>query len=510
MPKTRTKKAALNIVTSTILEVLTMLSGLILPKYILQYFGSTYNGITSSATQFLSLISILTLGVTASTRVALYKTLAAKDIEATSSIIRATERYMRKVALILGVYILIIAIVYPLVVHTNFSYWDVALLILAVGLSSFAEYFFGITYYTFLLADQSVYISNLFSAVAVIINTILSVVLIVSGYSIQVVKLVSAVVFVLRPLLQNIYVTKKYRLMKDCKPDMSALVMRGDAMMHALANIVHDNTDIVVLTIFCDIKIVSVYTVYNLVMSALKKIQTIFTKGTEPIFGSMWAKGENDKIEKNLSVFEFLVNSYNATIFGTAMVMILPFISIYVPRNVTDINYLMPTYAFVISLASATQGMRVPYMALVQGIGHYKQTKKAAIIEATINMVLSLVLVNFIGIVGVAIGTLAANLYRSFQYAFYINQNVVYRGKRVCLIKFATTMLCMALIVIPSNLIVKNMVINSWLVWIMVSGCVMLYALLVVLLVSFIFYKDDLKYAIRIVGAMISRKTRKA
>ena len=136
MAKTRTKKASLNIMTSALLEVLTMLSGLILPQYILRYFGSAYNGIASSAAQFLSMISVLTLGVTASTRVALYKTLSQNDIAGTSAIVRATERYMRKVALILVVYIIALAFVYPLIVHTGFSYLDVSLLILIVSLPS--------------------------------------------------------------------------------------------------------------------------------------------------------------------------------------------------------------------------------------------------------------------------------------------------------------------------------------------------------------------------------------
>ena len=505
MAKSRTKKASLNILSSTLLEVLTMLSGLILPRYILQYFGSSYNGITTSATQFLSMISFFTLGVTASTRVALYKTLSQKDIAATSAIVRATERYMRKVALGLGIYIFALAFLYPLIVHTGFPYFDVALLILIVGISSFAEYYFGVTYRTFLLADQSVYISNLFYCVSVFLNLIISIILIKSGFGIHVVKLGSAVVYLLRPLLQNIYVTKKYKLQKNCAPDMSALKQRGDAMMHALANIVHDHTDIVVLTLFAGVKIVSVYTVYNMVMASLKKIQSIFTTGTEPIFGSMWANGEKEKIGKNLSVFEFLINSFNAVAFGTAMVMILPFIALYVPHNVKDINYILPEYAIIISLAFATQAMRIPYLALVQGAGHYKETKNAAIMEAVINIVISVVLVNIIGIVGVAVGTLVANIYRSTVYALYIEKAMLHRGKHVFFLKFLWTFICMGIVTVPARLLVQDLVINNWVTWLLISLCVGIYSLVVVALFGFICYRDDLRYAVSIAKRMIKK-----
>ena len=506
MEKSRTKKASLNIMTSTLLEVLTMLSGIILPRYILRYFGSSYNGITSSASQFLSMISVLTLGVTASTRVALYKTLVKHDTSGTSAIVRATERYMRKVALALAAYIVVLALVYPLVVHTGFPYLDVALLILIVGINVFGELYFGVTYRTFLMADQSIYISNLFSSISIILNLIISIVLIKAGLSIHVVKLGGAMVYFLRPLLQNIYVTKKYKLDKHCEPDMSAINRRGDAMMHAAANIVHDHTDIIVLTLFTDVKLVSVYTVYNMVMSSLKKIQSVFTTDTEPIFGSMWANGENDKIGKNLSVFEFLVNAFNAVAFGTAIVVILPFISLYVPHNVNDINYILPTYSVVISLAFATQGMRIPYLALVQGIGHYKQTRNAAIAEAAINIVVSVVLVNIIGIVGVAVGTLIANIYRSTVYALYIEKNVLHRGKHVFILKYSWTFVCMMIIVVPARLLVQNILINNWLTWILVSACVVIYSCVVVLLAAALCYREDLKYAVNVAKAMINKK----
>ena len=93
------REATLNITTSAIYEVAAMVCALILPRLILSHFGSAYNGIVSSVTQFLTLISLLTLGVTASTRVALYQSLAAKDLRKTSAIVRATNNYMRKVGL---------------------------------------------------------------------------------------------------------------------------------------------------------------------------------------------------------------------------------------------------------------------------------------------------------------------------------------------------------------------------------------------------------------------------
>ena len=151
------------------------------------------------------------------------------------------------------------------------------------------------------------------------------------------------------------------------------------------------------------------------------------------------------------------------------MVMVLPFVSLYVPQNVTDINYLQPSYAVLISLAFATQGIRVPYLALVQGIGHYKETRNAAIMEATLNLLISVVLVNIIGLEGVAIGTLVANLYRTVSYALYIDNNVVKRGRSLVFKKIIWTFSCMAIIVIPSFIVLRKIGIASWVQWVGIS-----------------------------------------
>ena len=498
MIKSRKKKASLNIFTSSILELVTLINGLILPRLIITTYGSSYNGITSSCQQFLSLIAILTAGVTASTRVALYRSLADNDIYTTSRIIRATDQYMRKVGCVLAGYIIMLAFFYPLVVKTGYSFREVSSLVLIVGMSSFAEYFFGVTYRTLLASDQCIYISNIFTMIATLLNLVLSVILIRLGYSIQIVKLGSAVVYVLKPVLQSIYVKKRYCLDRHCTPDMSALKNRRAAMMHAIANMVHNNTDLVVLTLFTDVKTVSVYTIYNMVLGALSKIQSIFTIGIEPIFGNMWVKGERDAIKKNLSVFEFFISFFVSVAFSVTYLMILPFVALYT-KNVNDVNYIRPVYVDVIVLAFVFFAFRAPYIALVQGVGHYRQTRFAAIWEAIINLVLSVLLVILIPIqeykmVGIAIGTLAANLFRTVQYAVYVDDNVIPRGKYVFLSKIGWTLLNMIIIILPIHFILNRISIDSWGTWFISSAGISLFSIMATLLSAAVFFRNDLKY----------------
>ena len=107
----RTKKALYNIIAQMSYEIVAMICGLILPRFILAAFGSSYNGMISSITQFLDYISILTLGISGSTRVAIYKANASGGIKEVSAVLKATELYMRKVAIAFVAYMLALTMV---------------------------------------------------------------------------------------------------------------------------------------------------------------------------------------------------------------------------------------------------------------------------------------------------------------------------------------------------------------------------------------------------------------
>lgn len=70
--------------------------------------------------------------------------------------------------------------------------------------------------------------------------------------------------------------------------------------------------------------------------------------------------------------------------------MILPFVSIYM-KGVTDANYIVPSFAVLIVLANASYCLRMPYNTVIFAAGHFKQTQASSVIEASINVVVSII-----------------------------------------------------------------------------------------------------------------------
>lgn len=495
----RTKKALYNIISSLLSQMVLIICGLITPRLILVAFGSTYNGVINSATQYLSFITILNIGISGATRVALYKTLANNDKLGTSRIMKATKAYMRKVAFCLIAYSAGLCIIYPFIAHNDLSRVDNMVLIAIVSISTFAEYYFGISNQTLLTADQASYITNIINIIKVIINTIAVAILIKLNSSIYIVKLASSIIYFISPVVLNIIVKRKYQLVDNCTPDDSAIKNRGAVAFHSIANIIHNNTDIIVLTIFADAKLISVYTVYYLVVGKIKALMQVFTSGLEGAFGNMWAKQETDAIERNFKMYEYGVFSFTAIMFSCVGILLVPFIQQYT-KGVNDINYLRFSFAGLVTVTEAFFCLRQPYLTLVQATGSYEETKKGAMIEALINIGISLALVRPLGINGVMIGTLVANIFRTIQYSIFVSQKILYRGYRQIVFRFIWLLTICGIIFCFTRMINNTICYqDGWIGWIIRAAITFVVSCIITLIMSLLFYKDDFIIFINII-----------
>ena len=420
------RKVIYNMVTSLILDVTSMACAFILPRLIIVGFGSAYNGIVSSVSQFLAVITLLRGGVGGVTRAALYKPLVENNHEKISAILKSTERFMRQVSYVFLLFLLMFAIVYPLIVREEFEWFFSFSLILILGISTFAQYYFGITYQFLLQADQKQYVYYLIQTGATILNTVLSVWLINKGIEFRLMKLVSSIVFALIPITLYWFVHKTYKIVKDVVADASALNQRWDAFAHQVSAFVHSNTDLVVLTLFTDLYQVSVYSVYNMVVTGVKKIVNVFSNGIESVLGRILAKEEHGKLQTSMEIYEWIINVVSIIAFSCTAILIVPFMKVYM-QGVNDTNYMQPIFGCLISTAFFFACIRLPYQNVVEAAGHFKKTRHGATIEALLNIIVSIILVCRLKCIGVAIGTNVAMIFRTIQYALYASKHIIDR-----------------------------------------------------------------------------------
>lgn len=488
----RSKKAVKNIITSLLQQVVTVICGLIVPRAIIGSFGSSVNGLVSSITQFLGYITLLEAGIGPVIKSALYKPIVKKDKMQIEKILKASQRFFRIISGIFIVYLIALCFIYPLIVSTEFETGYTVSLILIIAISTFAEYFFGMVYRLYLQAEQKTYVTSIIQILTTILNAILVVMLIKFGANIQVVKLGSAFIFVLRPILQNIYVRKKYNInFKEVK-EKYELKQKWDGLAQHIASVVHNNTDVAILTIFTSTAEVSVYSVYLYVVNGVKNMVQALTGGVDASFGDMIAKNEIDNLNRSFRTYELFYFTLITIVYIITVVMILPFIKVYT-SGITDVSYYRPAFAILITLAELMWSIRLPYSSVTLAAGHFKETQKGAWVEVFTNLIISIVLVFKFGMVGVAIGTLVAMTIRTIEFMYHTSKYILKRNQLENVKRVAILVAEMIVIVPIGFFISKFIEVNSYISWVILAVIVGVIALLEVGIVNGIMYRKDLK-----------------
>lgn len=491
MEKSRLHYAKINSVTLFLKEIVALICTFILPKVILSFFGSEYNGLISSITQFLAIVSIFRLGIANAARFSFYKPLTDNDTYQLSSTVNSFQNYMKKSGIFAAIYIVVLSILYPLFLGKEFAFIEVFILIIGLGAMTFSQYIFGITYSCVLEADQKSYVIHILEIITNINVTVSSCLLIYAHLGLPYVKLIASAIWIIQPIIIYFFVRKHYRIDKTAPIDKTKLSKKNDAMVHSVANIVHENTDIWTLTFLSTKSLISVYSVYNLVLVGLKQAVSVFVGSLEAPFGNMFAKNEKDIIEKNLYLHEFASFSIATLLYSCAFVLIVPFVRLYT-STITDFNYNVPIYAAFAVGAGITFCIRSPYQTIIQAGGYYKETKIFAIIEACLNVLITLVLVPFIGLVGAAIGTIVANLFRTITYSWFVYRKVLCKSMFPFLSKVLVVILNCFLIITACYRLCSNYAVLNWWCWIACGFGTAFVSCVVLLVSSFVFYPKEL------------------
>lgn len=420
----RGKKLALNTITSLGLQVVSVICGFILPRLILESFGSDVNGLVNSITQFLGVITLLDLGVGAVVQSALYKPLADNNTNMISKIYVSANKFFRRLAEILLVYVVLLMIFYPMLVNKSFGHMYTALLIAAICISSFAQYYFGIVNSLLLNADQRGYIQYVAQIITLILNTFACYIIIKLAASIQIVKLTTSLIFLLRPLFLVFYVKKHYSIDPKITYTDEPIKQKWNGMAQHFASYVLNGTDNIVLTMFSTLGNVSIYSVYNVVIIGVKNALLSVTNGFQSLIGEMLAKKETMKLNAFFGFVEWFLHTGTTLVFGCTGVLIVDFVRVYT-YGINDADYIQPLFAVLITIANAGHCLRLPYNILILAAGHYKQTQSNYIIAMILNIVVSIATVKMWGLVGVAIGTLIAMAYQTVWMAKYDSKNII-------------------------------------------------------------------------------------
>lgn len=420
----------LNIVASLMMQIISVISALIVPRLILETFGSNANGLVSSISQFLNYITLVEGGITGVIAANLYKPLVDHDDKKLSSILTTARIFYRKIGILFSVYSITVGFVYPLLVNTNYDYYYVVVLTLVLSIGLMLQYMFSLTYTTLLNADKKVYVVSFAAAILTGANIALTLLVINIYPDLIALKFANAMLFALQPLFYGVYIKKHYNINWKADKDNTVISQRWNGFAINVAFFIHTSTDITLLTLLSDLKTVSIYSVYYLIVSKISVVLYSLVSGIEPTIGQAYALGDEKRLNEKLDLYEFVILISVGYLFSLTGMLIAPFVMIYT-RGIMDANYYQPIFGAVLVLAEAMYLLRAPHVSLAYAANKFKEITVPAYIEAAINITVSVALIRKIGLIGIAIGTLIGMIYRGVFHVYFTSKLIPSRTQSI-------------------------------------------------------------------------------
>lgn len=417
-------------------QVIILALGIVIPRFILQNYSDETNGLMNAINQIFTYLALIEAGIGQATLQALYKPVVEKNNSSISAIMSATQRHYRKLVWYYALAVILFAFIYPLIITVEdtaalqifgSTYWCVFLMIFLQGISGVISFYFVAAYKQLFIADgQNYVISNLTTLTQILIAAAKFVLISISA-NIVFLQCAYLAINTAVAILYYCMFRKKYKEVDfKAEPDKTALAQKNSFLVHEVSSAIFSGTDLILLSVFCDLKVASVYAIYSLVFSALNQLIYQVHNGCFYILGQSYSKNR-DQYPRIHDAYDTLYVAMVFTFITVAYVLINPFVDIYT-RGASEMNYVdryLPMLFAVIQLLSCC---RITANNLVKIAGHAKKTISRSIVESAIHVVVSSVLVQFMGIYGVLLGTIAALLYRTNDFILYSNIVILQRS----------------------------------------------------------------------------------
>lgn len=473
----RTKSALVNSMSGLVYQIVNMLIGFIVPRYIITIYGSEINGLTSNIQQYINILHLLQAGLIAASGCEMYKPIVLGDNETVGRIYYSDRKYFRRMSYVF--LILAITVIPSMLIGKteNISQRELIISILIMAFNGYLAFKYCCCYDLMFSVHQKKYI--LYAALTIeraVYYIILAISLIFRpNYNLMYVG------YLLGTIAKLLFLRYKFKRMYE-----KAIIQYKDQTGYKIRNQYYvlgeqivfrimDSVPILIVTKIYSLSYASIYSIYIMVIAAFKSVFDIVQNALTPSFGDLYAMHEEEK-EYVADVFDMIQSIYFFILNVVSIclsILFLSFVNIYVGKS-QPLNYVCNEIALFISLQMIMYIFFTQYNMITNAAGLYKQFFKGNIAIGLGGIVISIICaeINFqLVYVGITIYYLSA----MFQRFLLIRRKIIPLNVK-CIARPIITML---IYVMCFNLFsdtmfsVIGMKITSWImnaVWIAMVG----------------------------------------
>ena len=405
----RVEKTIKNLVYSYVFKVISLLLNFVVRIVFVKFLAVEYLGASGLFSNILSVLSFAELGIGSAITFCLYKPLEEKDQDKIRTLIDLFKRCYLVIALV--VIIAGLCCVPFLDVLTNHSTLPNLTLIYILYLSDTVISYFGADKQSLLMADQKRYLVTRNTTLIQFVRSIVQILFIVITKNFLVYLSLQVICQILTVLYLKYTADKEYPFLRNketitplSKDEKQSIITNVKAIvMHKVGAIAVNNTDNIIISSFLGLAITGIASNYVLIINSVNIIIWQLSYSTSASVGNLIASDvKKDYVEKIFNRLDFL--NYSLYLFATVLLSTLlkPLIGVLGKEfGLDDLTVLFLCINFMIA------GNRTVVNQFKETGGLFVYDKYKALCEAAINLVVSIWLVQKLGLLGIYIGTFA-------------------------------------------------------------------------------------------------------
>lgn len=508
MEKSRTKNTLLNSVVGIINYILIIIFSFVVRKIFTTTLGEEFLGLNSLFTSIITFLSLTELGIGSAMVFFLYKPIHEKD---NNSIIKYLSFYKKAYLLIAGVILVLgvgTAFVIPKFAETTIDIKKVIIYFILYVLNTSISYLFAYKK-SILYADQNSKVVVIVHGSTKILSNIVQIILLICTKSFLL-YIISMIVFTaLDNIICALYVNKRYsfvkqkateRLTKDERKLFFGKII--PVFLQNLCSTIVVSSDSIITSALFSVALVGIYSNYTLITQTLKTLYSQVFSAFTNSFGNLAVAEDKSRcllVYKRAMFMAFGITCFCCSCFIT---LIQPFIALFFGEN-----YVLPlNVAVAICCNYYFISMNVPAISVQNATALHKKDTWVMVVQALLNIVLSIVLGKYLGLIGVVAATVISTVLCPFiskEYVIYKHFFQVSVSKQFLrqLVYFIVTV-----IICSCSYVIFDVLIKKIAVWVFILQAlgVVLFTLGIMLLA---FCKtDNFKYFIGLIKRFLSRK----
>lgn len=443
----KSKNTFLTGVTSILLTVLSGLTGLVVTRVVIMRYGSDFNGLNSTVTQFINMMLVVEGGFTLASSVALFKPLTDGNTEVINGILSATRIKFNKISILFLVISLPVSIVYSLSIKTSIDLYIVIIVFAILVMSTFFNLLYTSKYRIIIQTDQREYIINIINIANLVLTQGLVIILAFRNSHMISLRLIVFIGAIASQIVISLFSRNRYSLYNfNSTPLFSEIKGTRDVLIQRITSIIFNTVPILFISSTVGTLYASVYFVYSSVIMIIRSVLYSIINAPLMSLGKLISENRKEYTFVVFLQYEYIVNYFILLLLSVTSVLIIPFVKIY-SAGVSDVIYTNYSIAAFIVLTAFFEMIHIPCGNILNMAGLFHIVRKIQI-RAGIMLVTSIILGQFaFGLNGILVGVLLTSIFLATQEILYI-YNYYFDNKMALYLKHSLPLYAVSIVLV--------------------------------------------------------------